>query len=435
MPQLSLPVAQSLPGSSSAQDMADLATRYREVRSCTESLCSSLTTEDFVIQSMPDASPVKWHLAHTSWFFETFVLVPGLPDYQPFHPQFGLLFNSYYNAVGERWPRPQRGLLSRPTVAEVFRYRAYVDERIAEFLDRADARTAELRATVVLGLHHEQQHQELIVTDLKNAFANNPLHPVYREAMLGSAPAVHLRWLSYPEGVYALGHAGDGFAFDNELPRHRVFLQDFQLASRPVSNGEYLDFMNDGGYQRPDLWLAEGWTTRQERGWEAPLYWHRHEGGWLQATLAGLRPVEPQEPVCHVSYYEADAFARWAGARLPAEAEWETAAADVPLSGHFLEAGRFHPAAAPAANDHGPLVRLYGDIWQWTASAYAGYPGFQPAAGALGEYNGKFMCNQLVLRGASCATPRSHARRTYRNFFPPDARWQFSGIRLARRDG
>jgi ergothioneine biosynthesis protein EgtB len=260
---------------------------------------------------MPDASPVKWHLAHTSWFFETFVLVPGLADYRPFHPLFGLLFNSYYNAVGERWPRPQRGLLSRPTVAEVFRYRAYVDEKMAEFLERAAARTAELRQTVVLGLHHEQQHQELIVTDLKNAFANNPLHPVYREAVLGSAAAVQLRWLSYPEGVYALGHAGAGFAFDNELPRHRVFLQDFQLASRPVTNEEYLQFMKEGGYQRPDLWLAEGWTTRQERSWESPLYWHRHEGGWFQATLAGLRPVEPQEPVCHVSYYEADAFARW----------------------------------------------------------------------------------------------------------------------------
>jgi ergothioneine biosynthesis protein EgtB len=241
--------------------------------------------------------------------------------------------------------------------------------------------------------------------------------------------------LSYPEGVYALGHAGEGFAFDNEGPRHRVFLEDFQLASRPVTNEEYQQFMKDGGYQRPELWLAEGWTTRQERSWEAPLYWQRHEGGWLQTTLAGLRPVEPHEPVCHVSYYEADAFARWAGARLPTEAEWETAAADVPLSGHFLEAGRFHPAGAPAANDPGPLVQLYGDIWQWTASAYAGYPGYQPAAGALGEYNGKFMCSQLVLRGASCATPCSHARRTYRNFFPPDARWQFSGIRLARHAG
>jgi ergothioneine biosynthesis protein EgtB len=425
---------------------------YQAVRRTTETLCEPLAVEDYGLQSMPDASPVKWHLAHTTWFFETFVLVPSLPGYSLFHPQFGFLFNSYYQAVGPRWPRPQRGLLSRPTVAEVYRYRAHVDEHLARLLQREPR--PEVAATVRLGINHEQQHQELIVTDLKHAWAVNPLHPVYREALPGHGDPPPLRWLTFPEGLAEIGHAGDGFAFDNESPRHRVFLHGFRLASRPVTSGEYRDFLDDGGYDRPELWLSDGWAARQAHGWAAPLYWEHHDGEWFAVTLAGLRALDPAEPVCHVSYYEADAFARWAGARLPTEAEWETAAATVPLAGHFLEGGHFHPAAA-AADDRGPLHKLYGDVWQWTASPYVGYPGYRPPAGApgedngnrtapdspkrkvvgfhgLSEYNAKFFVNNLVLRGASCATPRSHARLTYRNFFPPDARWQFSGIRLAR---
>lgn len=406
-----------------------LEEHYRSVRRSTERLCEPLATEDYVLQSMPDASPVKWHLAHTSWFFETFVLAVSLPGYEPFHPQFGFLFNSYYNAVGPRWSRPQRGLLSRPTVAEVYRYRAYVDEQMARlFRSAAD----EVRAVIELGIHHEQQHQELLVTDLKHALALNPLHPVYRErpADTGLAPPPP-GWVSFPEGLVWIGHEGPGFAFDNERPRHRVFGRGFRLANRLVTNEDYLAFLADGGYERPELWLSDGWAVRQAQDWTAPLYWRRQGTAWAVWTLAGLRPLEPAEPVCHVSFYEADAFARWRGCRLATEAEWEVAAAG-PLAGHFLESGRFHPAARLAADDGGPLYQLVGDVWQWTASPYVGYPGYRPAAGALGEYNGKFMCNQLVLRGASCATPRSHARRTYRNFFAPDARWQFSGIRLAQ---
>jgi ergothioneine biosynthesis protein EgtB len=411
---------------------ADPVPLYRAVRGSTESLCQPLAAEDYVIQSMPDASPVKWHLAHTTWFFETFVLKPYLPDFEPFHPQFGLLFNSYYQAVGPRWPRPQRGLLSRPTVAEVYRYRAYVDEHMDRLFGASGADAPAAAATVLLGTHHEQQHQELILTDLKHAWSANPLHPVYREPRSGNGESPPFRWLSFPERLARIGHEGSGFAFDNEGPRHRVFLHGFQLASRLVTNGEYLQFMADGGYRRPEWWLSDGWAACQAREWRAPLYWEEQGGEWVSYTLAGPRPLDPAEPVCHVNYYEADAFARWAGARLPTEAEWESAAAEVPLAGHFVEGSRFHPAAVAAEEEDGPLYQLYGDVWQWTASPYTGYPGYQPPVGALGEYNGKFMCNQLVLRGASCATPRSHARLTYRNFFPPEARWQFSGLRLAR---
>jgi len=418
--------------SSSAANMI-LAARYRAIRGVTEGLCQPLEIEDYVIQSMPDASPVKWHLAHTTWFFETFVLAAHLPGYRPFHPEFGSLFNSYYNAVGPRWPRPQRGLLSRPTVAEVYRYRAYVDEHVGRLFQPPPAGALEgVTATVLLGLHHEQQHQELLVTDLKHAWSVNPLHPVYLEAIPETGHSPPCSWLSFPEGVVWNGHEGGGFAFDNESPRHRVFLQRYQLATRLVTNAEYLAFLADGGYDRPELWLSDGWAARQARDWTAPLYWEQQEGEWAVVTLAGLQPLDPAAPVCHVSYYEADAFARWAGGRLPTEAEWETAAAPFAVAGHFLDGGRFQPAACPAVEDRGPLYQLYGDVWQWTASPYLGYPGYQPPTGALGEYNGKFMCNQFVLRGASCATPRSHARLTYRNFFPPDARWQFTGIRLAK---
>jgi ergothioneine biosynthesis protein EgtB len=411
-----------------------LAERYRAVRLATEALCQPLEVEDYVIQSMPEASPAKWHLAHTTWFYETFLLAPAVPGYRPFHPQFAVLFNSYYNAVGPRWPRPQRGLLSRPTVAEVLRYRAHVDEQVAALFEPAAADLLHRVAdTLVLGLHHEQQHQELLLTDLKHAFAANPLRPAYRAATPGNGTAPPpLEWRTYPAGVVWVGYDGSGFAFDNESPRHRAFVEGFRLASRPVNNGEFLAFLADGGYERPELWLSDGWAARQVHGWTAPLYWERAGDGWVAATLTGLRPIDAAEPVCHVSYYEADAFARWAGARLPTEFEWESAAAAQPTAGTFLEGGRFHPAAAADDEDRGPLFQLYGDVWQWTASPYVSYPGYVPPPGALGEYNGKFMCNQMVLRGASCATPRRHARLTYRNFFPPEARWQFTGLRLAR---
>jgi ergothioneine biosynthesis protein EgtB len=412
---------------------ASLADLFRAVRRATETLCVPLAADDYMLQSMPDASPLKWHLAHTTWFFETFVLVPQLRDYQAFRPEFQFLFNSYYNAVGPRWPRPERGLLSRPTIEEVYRYRAYVDEQMGRLFGTLTEKQLSLLApTVLLGVNHEQQHQELMVTDLKHAWAANPLHPVLREAVVEEANPPPLRWLIFPGGLSWIGHEGEGFAFDNEAPRHRVFQHGFELASRLVTNAEYLAFIGDRGYERPELWLSDGWGACQAGGWTAPLYWQQAGAKWSMVTLAGVRPLEPDEPVCHISYYEADAFARWAGGRLPTEAEWETAAADAPLTGHFLESNRFHPTATAAPDDRGPLYKLYGDVWQWTASPYVGYPGYRPAAGALGEYNGKFMCNQLVLRGASCATPRSHAHPTYRNFFPPDARWQFAGLRLAR---
>jgi ergothioneine biosynthesis protein EgtB len=426
--ETSAPIAES-----SGQSSTPVARVYAEVRRASETLCTPLAVDDYMLQSMPDASPVKWHLAHTSWFFETFVLANELPDYEVFRPEFQFLFNSYYNAVGPRWPRPERGLLSRPTIEEVYRYRSYVDEQMEKLFERAtQTQSCRLIPTVLLGINHEQQHQELIVTDLKHAWAANPLRPVLRQAFAEERSPPPLRWLSFPEGLSWIGHEGAEFAFDNETPRHRVFVHGFELASRPVTNAEYLAFMNDAGYERSERWLSDGWTARQAKGWTAPLYWQQGEGQWSAVTLSGLRPLAFDEPVCHVSYYEADAFARWAGARLPTEAEWETAAANAPVAGHFLESNRFHPAAGAAPDDRGPLYKLHGDVWQWTASPYVGYPGYRPAVGALGEYNGKFMCNQFVLRGASCATPRSHARHTYRNFFPPDARWQFTGLRLAR---
>jgi ergothioneine biosynthesis protein EgtB len=426
--QTTTPTARGPGGTLEVGEPAALAGIYDAVRRATQELCAPLEIEDYVIQGMPHASPLKWHLAHTSWFFEAFVLKPHLSGYEEFHPQYAYLFNSYYVAAGPRWPRPERGLLSRPTVADVWRYRQYVDQHIERVLG---CLTPEAAVNLVLGIQHEQQHQELILADLKYHWSINPLHPAYRQQNAPTADKPPpLNWLAYPERLAWIGHDGRSFAFDNESPRHREFLHDFRLASRLVTNEEYLRFMADGGYERPDLWLSDGWAVRQTCGWTAPLYW-KQQGAWSAFTLAGQQPLDPAEPVCHVSFYEADAYARWAGARLPTEAEWETAAGDVRLAGHFLESRRFHPSADAAADDTGPLQQLYGDVWQWTASPYVGYPGYRAAAGALGEYNGKFMCNQLVLRGASCATPHSHARRTYRNFFPADARWQFTGIRLA----
>jgi ergothioneine biosynthesis protein EgtB len=422
--------------SDSAVQPADdsLAASYQETRSLTEQLCAPLEVEDFGVQSMPDASPAKWHLAHATWFFETFVLADSDPSYSLFHPQFGSLFNSYYNAVGPFWPRSQRGILSRPTVAEVYRYREHVDRAMHSLLHKEkSALTPELRDRIVLGMNHEQQHQELLLTDLKHAFASNPLHPVYRESLIRprQTPGA-LRWIAYPGGLGWIGHEGLGFAYDNEMPRHRMFLAPFQLASRLVSCGDYRAFIDDDGYRRPELWLSEGWALCLAQGWQAPLYWERKDDAWYSMTLGGWRAVCEADPVCHVSYFEADAYARWAGARLPTEFEWEIAAGECPLNGTFLDLDQLHPRALAVGNAGSHPAQMFGEVWQWTGSAYLAYPGYHPLPGALGEYNGKFMCNQMVLRGGSCGTPRSHFRRTYRNFFPPHARWQFTGIRLAK---
>lgn len=414
----------------------ELAERYHAVRQWTRHLCEPLATEDYVVQSMPDASPTKWHLAHTSWFFETLVLQASLPGYRPLESQYGFLFNSYYNTLGKQWYRPHRGLITRPTVREVMEYRAHVDRAMDELFERADEIDGGIPDKIIeVGLHHEQQHQELLITDLKHLLSMNPLYPVYRgrpQATEGRpAGPPRAGWLEHDGGLVEIGYGGGGgFAYDNETPRHKTWLYPFRLATRPVTVGEYLEFMADGGYRRADLWLSDGWYTVQEQGWKAPLYWEDRDGEWSHFTLSGLRPVDPGEPVCHVSYYEADAYARWKGARLPTEPEWEVVAAERPVEGNFVESGHFHPVAF-GEQAAGAPAQLFGDVWEWTSSDYRAYPGYTPPEGALGEYNAKFMSGQYVLRGGSCATPRSHIRATYRNFFQPDKRWQFSGIRLA----
>lgn len=407
---------------------AVLTERYRSARALTEELASPLGAEDQCVQSMPDASPTKWHLAHTSWFFETFVLQPHVPAYRSWDGRWAYLFNSYYDAVGPRHPRPQRGLLTRPTVAEVMRYRAHVDEAMTALL-AAGHLAQRLAALIELGINHEQQHQELILTDIKHALWHNPLLPAYRGAAAEpAATAPALRWLAYSCGIKDIGHRGEGFAFDNECPRHHVWLEPFCLASRLVTCGEYCAFIDDGGYQRPQWWLVDGWTLAQAEGWRAPLYWFEDGGEWRIFTLNGARAVDSAEPVCHVSFYEAAAYAAWAGKRLPTELEWEAAASNLAAAGNLLDCRRPHPRAAAEGDG---LSQMYGDAWEWTRSAYHPYPGFRPLPGAVGEYNGKFMIGQMVLRGGSCATPPGHIRASYRNFFPPAARWQFSGIRLA----
>ncbi|HLK91415.1 MAG TPA: ergothioneine biosynthesis protein EgtB [Polyangia bacterium] len=398
---------------------------YRNVRARTVALAAPLSAEDQMVQTMAEASPTKWHLAHTTWFFETFVLGPFVAGYQPVDAHYGFLFNSYYEGVGPRVERARRGELSRPALAEVQDYRRRVDTAMERVL--GTELPAAAAATVVLGLHHEQQHQELLLTDAKHALGTQPLRPAYQPPAPAPTPAAPrpAQFRRFEAGVVSVGHAGDGFAFDNEGPRHRHFLEAFALADRPVTCAEYLAFMRDGGYARPELWLSDGWQRVQAERWRAPLYWEERDGAWHLYTLGGVRPIDPAEVVAHVSYYEADAFARWAGARLPTEEEWEHAAAGAPLTGHFADAGRYHPGpAAPGA--------AFGNVWQWTQSAYLAYPGFRPPAGAIGEYNGKFMSGQMVLRGGSCFTPAGHIRATYRNFFPPETRWQMSGLRLAR---
>ena len=409
--------------------------RFRLVRAATLALSEPLSAEDYVVQSMPDASPAKWHLAHTTWFFEEFVLQHAVPGYKFYDEQFRYLFNSYYNTVGPMHSRPHRGLLSRPTVGQVLAYRACIDERMNAVLQRGELSPA-LQDIITLGLNHEQQHQELLLTDLKHLFSCNPLLPAYvREMAQPARSPPALSFKAFDAGLIEIGHAGGGFCFDNELPRHRTYTQPFRLANRAVTNGEYLEFIRAGGYENAAHWLSDGWVTVQSEGWTRPIYWSRSLDA--QFTLTGLRDLDPGSPVCHLSYYEADAFARWAGARLPSETEWELAANDAPLGGNFVENRRWQPetpaSAGPAGTAAaGALLQMFGDVWEWTQSAYAPYPGFKAATGALGEYNGKFMVNQLVLRGGSCATPASHIRATYRNFFNPAARWQFTGLRLAK---
>jgi ergothioneine biosynthesis protein EgtB len=376
---------------------------------------------------MPDASPAKWHLAHTTWFFERFVLCEAFPDLPPHDARYDYLFNSYYEAVGPRHARAERGMLTRPTVEEVLDYRRRVDERMDELFDTTDLDAA-LLPRIELGTHHEQQHQELLLTDLKHAFSRNPLEPVYRDAPpRGVGGVLPLNWHRFGEGLHEIGAEPGRFCFDNEQPRHRVYVQPFALAHRLVTNHEYLEFIRDGGYQRPRHWLADGWAQVQAQSWRHPMYWS--DALDSEYTLAGRRPIDATEPVCHLSFYEADAYARWAGARLPTEVEWEIASRTQRASGNFLESGRFHPVSAAGGAE---LQQMLGSVWEWTASAYLPYPGFKTSAGALGEYNGKFMANQFVLRGGSCATPESHVRRSYRNFFYPHQRWQFTGVRLAR---
>lgn len=407
--------------------------RFLSIRQVTRALAAPLSAEDCAIQSMPDASPVKWHLAHTTWFFETFVLAPYQPGYQLFNPSYRVLFNSYYNSVGERHPRPERGMLSRPGLEEVLSYRRQVDEAVLGLL-AADRSLPEVGALIELGLHHEQQHQELILTDVKHLLSRNPLKPAYQKQWpLTTVRARDRRWISFEAGLREIGHPGPDFCFDNETPRHRVWLDAFKIASHPVTHGDFIEFIEDGGYRRPELWLSAGWDAVTAHGWHAPQYWERRDGQWHSFTLHGEVPVDPHAPICHVSFFEAEAFARWANARLPTEAEWEVAAHNAPLTGNFLESGALHPLAlreAPPAD--GTIAQALGEVWEWTRTDYGPYPGFRPAAGAVGEYNGKFMCGQYVLRGGSCVTPSSHIRATYRNFFPPEARWQFSGLRLAR---
>jgi ergothioneine biosynthesis protein EgtB len=420
----------------SAPPQAALAERYAQIRQASLALAAPLSAEDCQVQSMPDASPTKWHLAHVTWFFETFVLERFEPGFVPFDPTYRVLFNSYYQGIGAQHPRAERGLVTRPDLATVKLYREQVDERIHGLL-AARGEDTEIAALVVLGLHHEQQHQELLLTDIKHALSRNPLAPAYaRRWPMAQVQPQALRWFAHDGGLVELGHDADldgSFSFDNETPRHRAFTAPFELASRPATFGDYLAFIDDDGYRRPELWLAMGWDWLQAGGRSAPLYWRRDDARWRIHTLQGEVDIDPHTPVCHLSYFEADAFARWSGARLPSELEWELAARalQAPLTGNFANRGAFHPLPQKHPAGAAP-VQMFGDVWEWTRSAYLPYPGYRPAPGAVGEYNGKFMCGQMVLRGGSCATPQGHVRASYRNFFPPDAQWQFSGVRLAR---
>ena len=405
---------------------SSLRLRYQEIRKTSLELTRPYSSEEQLLQSMPDASPLKWHLAHTTWFFETFILAERLAGYSPFDSRYKHLFNSYYKRLGSHPYRGARGLMARPSLHEVHAYRTWVDQEMQRYLDSSSDLQLEL---IELGLNHEQQHQELILTDIKHALWSMPLRPEAAGDRSTPSELPPMNWIAVDGGIYKIGHCGEDFAFDNEAPRHEVLISPFEIASRQVTNGEFLEFIEDGGYRRPELWLSDGWDTVCAHGWTAPLYWEQGKGSWWEFHYSGMQPIDLRAPLCHVSYYEADAFARWKGARVPREEEWEIAAGrrDRAPSGVFLEDGKFHPQPLEGATE-----QWMGNVWEWTASPYVPYPGFVPAAGLVGEYNGKFMCNQFVLRGGSCATPTSHIRATYRNFFPPQARWQFTGIRLAR---
>jgi ergothioneine biosynthesis protein EgtB len=437
----------------------NLLARFHQVRDFTTGLSRNLAPEDCVVQSTPEVSPTKWHLAHTTWFFETFILKKWVPGYRDAVPEYAYLFNSYYNAAGAMHRRDLRGLISRPTVEQTKNYRASVDADIDELVSTADEKLfREIEPILTLGIHHEQQHQELLITDIKHVFAQNPLYPVFRAAKIESGldgQKIDLeaaKFIEFDEATIEIGHDGSGFSYDNEGPRHRALVLPFAVANRLVTNGEYLEFMADNGYARSEFWLSLGWTTVNEQSWRAPLYWIERDGTWWNFTLSGLRKIDPREPVAHISYFEADAYANWTGARLPTEFEWERAAMKIDIDGNFVESEMFHPAAlglavlspqsspfegrgsreAAGEGCSANLHQMFGDVWEWTRSSYSPYPGYRVELGALGEYNGKFMCNQYVLRGGSCATSRTHIRKTYRNFFQPDKRWQFTGIRLAR---
>ena len=423
---------QAVPNRSAASKQgraSDLRGRLFETRALSRKLAEPLSDEDQVVQAMDDASPTKWHLGHTTWFFESFLLGELDKNYKHFDDDFAYCFNSYYEGKGERHPRPFRGLLTRPGADAVRAYRAYIDDALEQLFDNGELDDRALDI-IELGINHEQQHQELLLTDILSLFASQPLRPAYRKAAISEADKAYAtKFIAFEGGIVEAGHAGNGFSYDNEMPRHEVLLRPFKLADRCVTKGEWLDFIADGGYETPALWLSDGWAMVKEEGWRAPLYWEDHDGAWRQMTLAGIRPIDPAAPVAHVSYYEADAFARWAGKRLPTEFEWEHASQDVAEEGRTLGSEAFRPS--PAGKPDGSLKQMFGDIWEWTQSSYSPYPGYEVPKGAVGEYNGKFMCSQFVLKGASCATPDGHSRRTYRNFFYPHQRWQFMGLRLA----
>lgn len=425
----------SVPPPRPKQEKAGLGGRLLDTRMLSTELVKTLSPEDMVVQAMDDASPTKWHLAHVTWFFETFVLAKFLPGYRVFDERFGFCFNSYYESQGTRHPRPSRGLLTRPGIEAVLAYRAHVDEALAKLFAYGEEIDSDAARLIEIGINHEQQHQELLLTDILVLFAANPLRPAYRQpaprVVSGSATSPTLHWIDYPGGVHSVGHDGRGFAWDNEGPRHKTLIHPFRLADRLVTNGEWLAFMEDGGYGNAMLWLADGWATVNREQWQAPGYWENVDGAWLSMTLEGLCPLDPDAPVAHVSYFEADAFARWSGKRLPTEFEWEVAASEIPVAGNDLGTGALRPLPAGSAADGRKPRQMFGDVWEWTESAYLPYPGYRPPAGAIGEYNGKFMVSQHVLRGASCVTPSGHTRRTYRNFFYPHQRWQFTGLRLA----
>jgi ergothioneine biosynthesis protein EgtB len=414
-------------------DRNNIYEKFINTRNFSHLLCKPLETEDYCIQSMPDVSPSKWHLAHTSWFFEAFILKDAVQNYKSLHPRYNFLFNSYYVQIGERFTRSIRGLLSRPTVKEVYEYREYVNDMVKAFIYNSNEELFNKYAPVIeIGINHEQQHQELILTDIKHVFSVNPLHPVYTEKEMPAGIVTDPGWIEYDGGIVYIGHDGSGFNYDNETPRHKKYLQPFALSARTVTNHEYMEFIEDEGYKRAELWLSDGFALAENDKWKSPLYWQKENNEWWNFTLHGYMKINPAEPVCHINYYEADAFARWKGCRLPREEEWEAASEGLPIEGNFADSLNFHPVPVAGSDEDGKLKYMFGNLWEWTMSPYTAYPGYKPLPGALGEYNGKFMNNQYVLRGGSCATPSNHIRNTYRNFFPPHSRWQFMGFRLAK---